>query len=199
MALRLTRVERQDANRRLLVDAAATLFRRHGFAGTSVAAVAAKAGLTTGAVYSNFDGKEDLFLAVLDRHYAERTASLVTALEGADSLDAVLDRVADWFAGLIREENPWPLMMVEFAAHARSSAALRRALADRHRLGRDALAALLAAEAARYHLALPERPEVLASAIFGLGLGLVVQQTLSVSPDETADVFRAALRALLGV
>ena len=56
--------------RRHLLDAAAVVFARDGFHGASLDDVAATAGFTKGAVYSNFKSKEDLFLAVFDDHFA---------------------------------------------------------------------------------------------------------------------------------
>jgi AcrR family transcriptional regulator len=49
-----------------LLDAAARVIARRGFSGASVEAVSAEAGFSTGAVYSNFDSKEALFLALYE-------------------------------------------------------------------------------------------------------------------------------------
>jgi AcrR family transcriptional regulator len=62
---RLSRVEAQSATRRDLMRAASRLFLRDGYVATSLAHIADEAGVTKGAVYSNFDSKEDLFLALL--------------------------------------------------------------------------------------------------------------------------------------
>jgi len=51
--------------RKELLRAAAGLFLRDGFVATSLADIAGAAGVTKGAVYSNFASKEDLFLALL--------------------------------------------------------------------------------------------------------------------------------------
>jgi AcrR family transcriptional regulator len=51
--------------RKELLRAAAGLFLRDGFVATSLADIAGAAGVTKGAVYSNFESKEDLFLALL--------------------------------------------------------------------------------------------------------------------------------------
>lgn len=50
-----------------LLRAAADLFAREGFAGTSLEAVAAGAGVTKGSLYHHFTGKADLFEAVFER------------------------------------------------------------------------------------------------------------------------------------
>lgn len=44
------------------------MFLRLGFPGASLDEIAEEAGYTKGAVYSNFDGKDDLFLAAFEEH-----------------------------------------------------------------------------------------------------------------------------------
>ncbi len=64
MPQRLTRAERRDLTRAAIVSSAEKLFAEHGFWGVSLDEIADDAGLTKGAVYSNFQSKEDLLLAV---------------------------------------------------------------------------------------------------------------------------------------
>ncbi len=66
---RLTREEKKARTRAQLIDAAAAVFARRGFVAASLDEVAEEAGLTKGAVYSNFDSKEDLFQAVIDERF----------------------------------------------------------------------------------------------------------------------------------
>jgi AcrR family transcriptional regulator len=61
----LTREESKARTRHELLRAASRLFLRNGFVATSLSDIAEEAGLTKGAVYSNFESKEDLFLALL--------------------------------------------------------------------------------------------------------------------------------------
>jgi AcrR family transcriptional regulator len=77
-----------EATRLALLESAALLFDEHGYAGTSVSAVVRGAGLTSGALYFHFGGKENLALAVVEEHFAswppiiERVLALPgTALE----------------------------------------------------------------------------------------------------------------------
>ncbi len=69
--------------RTLLVEAAQDLFARHGFAGTSVRAVARAAGLSESAVYAHFASKQELFAAIL----APAGPGSVLSLLGAGDLD----------------------------------------------------------------------------------------------------------------
>ncbi|ASO21705.1 AcrR family transcriptional regulator [Actinoalloteichus hoggarensis] len=62
---RLNRAETQERNRARVLAAARAEFADHGFRDTKVDAIAERAELTRGAVYSNFPGKRALYFAVL--------------------------------------------------------------------------------------------------------------------------------------
>ena len=68
-----TRRESQAHTRRRLIEAAKSAFREHGFHRASAESLAASAGYTRGALYANFDGKEGLFLALLNEECGGRT------------------------------------------------------------------------------------------------------------------------------
>jgi AcrR family transcriptional regulator len=69
---RLTRREKQAETRRRLLDAAERVFLRRGLQGSSVEEIAAEAGFTRGAFYSNFESKDELFVELLqDRVYRQ--------------------------------------------------------------------------------------------------------------------------------
>ena len=63
---RLTKAEAKARTRRKLLDAASELFFERGFGTTSLDDIAAHAGLTKGAVYSSFESKSDLLIALLE-------------------------------------------------------------------------------------------------------------------------------------
>jgi AcrR family transcriptional regulator len=74
---RLTRAEKQAETRRLLLEAAETVFRRRGFAGATVEEITETAGFSRGAFYSNFESREQLFIELLHRRvYDEFTRML---------------------------------------------------------------------------------------------------------------------------
>jgi AcrR family transcriptional regulator len=70
---RRTQAERTEATTAALVDAARELFAGDGYDATSLDEVAARAGVTKGAVYHHFEGKRQLFEAVFSRE-VERIA-----------------------------------------------------------------------------------------------------------------------------
>jgi AcrR family transcriptional regulator len=67
---RMTRAESQAQTRAQLVKTARQLFFEDGYHPTSLEKVADAAGFSKGAVYSNFDDKEALFLALVDEEFA---------------------------------------------------------------------------------------------------------------------------------
>lgn len=70
---------RRAATRDKLLDAALHLFARRGFAGTTVKAIAARAGIATGLLYSHFPGKEGLLRALFERSMTDVRLSFAMA------------------------------------------------------------------------------------------------------------------------
>jgi AcrR family transcriptional regulator len=66
--LPLTRAARKTETRHAIIDAAAWLFARRGIEATSLDAIAARVGLTKGAVYGSFTSKRELIQAVAKAH-----------------------------------------------------------------------------------------------------------------------------------
>lgn len=64
----LSRRQRQQQTREALVTAALAVFAEDGYHAASLDRISREAGFSKGAVYSNFDGKPALFLAVMDRN-----------------------------------------------------------------------------------------------------------------------------------
>jgi AcrR family transcriptional regulator len=85
---RRTQAERTEATTNALVDAARQLFARDGYEATSLDSVAARAGVTKGAVYHHFEGKRQLFEAVFAREVERMATPLVAAARKKDPWDA---------------------------------------------------------------------------------------------------------------
>jgi AcrR family transcriptional regulator len=97
----LTRQESQAQTRQEVLDAAEELFYKNGYQTTSIAAIAAEAGRTIGAVYSNFESKEALCLEVLRSRSTTEVAKLAAALMASDdTVDARIEAMGAWWAEL---------------------------------------------------------------------------------------------------
>ena len=113
---RLSRSERRERTRDELVSAADERFTRDGFHATSLDQIAAHAGYTKGAVYSNFASKEDLFFAVYERRAAATLASIVATF-AEHGPEGGLDRLsADTLTRRGRDDG-WLAVFFEFWAH----------------------------------------------------------------------------------
>ncbi|MEV5838418.1 TetR/AcrR family transcriptional regulator [Nocardia sp. NPDC052112] len=89
---------RLDAQAGLIVQAATKVLSRAGYAGLSMAAVAAEAGVATGTVYKNFSGKADLVSAVFRKVVAHEVAAVGTASASGTAVERVTAAV-ETFAG----------------------------------------------------------------------------------------------------
>ncbi len=90
------RVAQGEATRTALIASARELFGEHGYADTSIDEVVARAGVTKGAVYHHFEGKEGLFSTVFEQVYREVTDEAAAAFLGPDSWQALLDGCVLW-------------------------------------------------------------------------------------------------------
>src|ERR1700719_1747631 len=84
---RMTREQSNAHTRERLLAAARRVFASGGFHGASVEEIASEAGFSTGALYSNFDGKEDLFLVLMEREIAEHAREISDAVSARSSID----------------------------------------------------------------------------------------------------------------
>jgi AcrR family transcriptional regulator len=131
MATRVSRRDRAAANRAALLAAARKVFLAAGYHGASVDAVAGEAGFTIGAVYSQFGGKAELFLALLEQRIEERIAQIRSVMDGAGPA-AELSAVARQWAGVLRTDLDWTLLVIEFRVHAARDPALAARFAELH-------------------------------------------------------------------
>jgi AcrR family transcriptional regulator len=90
------RVAQGDATRAALVRAARELFGEQGYVDTSNDEVVARAGVTKGALYHHFNGKEDLFRAVFEQVQHEVSDQAVAEFLLPDSWDALVKGCSLW-------------------------------------------------------------------------------------------------------
>jgi AcrR family transcriptional regulator len=183
-ARRLTRTEQQAQTRARLIEAAAKVFARRGYQAARVEEIAEEAGYSHGAVYSNFEGKADLFLAVFEEYMAERVRELAqtqAALAEDAPLEARARALADqWMDRLARDRESVTLHM-EFIAHADRDPELARRFGTRSMAMREAVARYIAHYQQEAGLELAMDVDDLALVLRALGIGLAIESL--VSPD----------------
>ena len=85
-----TRPTRDDTCEKLY-EAAATVFAEQGIGGASIEAIAAAAGFSRGAFYSNFKSKDELIIAMLEDHVEQSIRRNLDLLARHSKLDDFLD------------------------------------------------------------------------------------------------------------
>ncbi len=118
---RLTRSEAKARTRARLLESAAQVVARRGFAGASLEEIAESAGYSTGAVYANFENKEQLFMELVaarrTRGLARRVELLRQAVEEGGDADPLQALAAFFVEAAGREPETAPLQ-AEFWLYA---------------------------------------------------------------------------------
>jgi AcrR family transcriptional regulator len=192
--MRLSRAESRARTREALIRAAGEVFVERGFAGSSVEAIAERAGFTRGAFYANFSGKEELFAEVLqstvyaayramEEQQLASDAPLPSARESAELLAAI-------------QANPdgrWMFRLwLELLLQAGRSESMRRLAVEFWRTNRELLAKLTERRFEEVGREPPLDPHVLASALIAMDIGLAIQHYVdpdAVPLDVYPDVF----------
>jgi AcrR family transcriptional regulator len=137
------RPKREEVRRRLL-DAALEVFAEHGFDTANLDQVATAAGLTKGAIYSNFAGKDDLFYAMMTEQVLARVESIRSVL-AAGAADARKPQDLRDIGGLLTEafteQREWRLVFLDFWRRAIRDDDVRGRFIAHRRTLRDAIAA----------------------------------------------------------
>jgi AcrR family transcriptional regulator len=191
MTTALTRAESQERTRARIVDAATALFLRDGFGVTSLERIGDEAGYTRGAVYSNFQSKTELGIAVIDELHAREERRLSRLLASAGDPQAQLDALATWADETIGN-RAWTQLEIEVASAGAFDERYRAAAAARYERLR-AGAAEIVREA--FGDALDIDTDLLATAIVGLSLGIGIQR--AADPRIKGSALSEFLRALV--
>ena len=167
-----TRDEKKARTRRRLLDAAAEVFAHRGFAATSLDEVAEVAGFSKGAVYSNFAGKEDLFLSVLDEHVTRQMLDIRGEIDVTRTAGEQVMEAGQRFMDLFQRERAWYLLSFEFLVYAARNPEFQVEFAARQRAQREAVVAMLVENAAAMEIPMSLPPERMAVALEALANGI---------------------------
>ena len=194
-ATRLTREQSRANTRERLLAAARAVFARHGFHGASVEEVASEAGFSTGALYSNFDGKEDLFLELMEREIDAHARELTEAVRERASMDERAKGGARQWMSMIERDSELLLLFMEFWAYGVRDPQVRPKVAARFAQMREVLTQLIADGVREFDLELALPAEQLAIAIDALADGIARQKLAD--PDAVPDELMGRVLSLL--
>ena len=194
-ATRMTREQSKANTRERLLDAARSVFASRGFRGASVEEIASEAGFSTGALYSNFDGKEDLFLVLMEREIAEHLREISDAVQARESVAERAAGGARRWMTMIEREPELLLLFTEFWAYGVRDAQVRPKVAARFAQVRQLLTRLIADGVREFDLELRMPAEQLAVAIDALADGIARQKLTD--PDAVPDELMGKILSLL--
>jgi AcrR family transcriptional regulator len=193
---------KRGRTRARLIEAAAELFAEQGFHGATLADVAGRAGMTTGAIYGNFKSKEELFLAMLDERFAHRIGEIERVIAGHGSTSEKAQRAGDEVTQMMSADPEWERLFFEFSAYAARNEDFREELMTRYQWMRDRIATALETRAAEFGIQSPVPYDQVAVMTCAMANGVALEKLLA--GDSASDelygtmliVFFAGLKAL---
>lgn len=190
---RLRRGQQVERNREQLLAAARRVFLERGFHAATLDAIAEAAGFSKGVVYSQFDSKADLFLALLERRIEERAADNARVAARAASVAELLAAARRATAA----EPEWNLLLLEFRVHAARVPELNARYAALHERTTERLAAALR-DAAHGRTARPDvTPEIMAAFVLACAVGNTLEAMVAPrTPARDELLGRMVVRAL---
>jgi len=197
MPKRVSRAERTGLNREQVLAAARKVFIESGYERATLDAIAEAAGFSKGVVYSQFESKGDLFLALLDRRIGERAAqneAIAKRSRGVEGLRALI-RAGRQDA---EDQEAWALVLLEFRLHAARDPALNERYAEAHARTLAGVAAVIEKLAAESEVTPAESPRHLAALVLAMGPGVLLEQLADRRALPNAVVERALSRILSG-
>jgi TetR/AcrR family transcriptional regulator, transcriptional repressor of aconitase len=129
---RLTREESRAQTRATLMAVGRQHFLRYGLGGAVAEKIAEDAGYSRGALYSNFDGKEELFLAVIREEQDRRMQAFHSMFKEEPSAKERLKKMRDAIADVVTDPD-WIVLRAEFEAGALRNERIRQTFVEVHR------------------------------------------------------------------
>jgi AcrR family transcriptional regulator len=191
---RQTRDERKAQTRADLLAAARRVFLERGFHGATLDEIAEEAGYTKGAVYSNFEGKDALFLGLLHEHYAQRAEVYAEFLFEEQSPEETYRAVARLMLEADAREPAWTPLLSEFMVHASRHDALRGAVVEIRERFLDAMASIIERLAAHHGVEYTLPAKEIARGASALARGIFLERLTSLEsvPLGTFEEMHAA-------
>jgi AcrR family transcriptional regulator len=136
------RTPRAEVRERIL-NAAADVFADQGFSGASIDAVAAAAGFTKGAVYSNFATKNELFFALMEARIDERVAAMREVVAAVRDPTERTFALGEVLTAAMKNNDRWQLLFTEFWLRAMRDPQVREQWVTHRRQHHEQLTALV--------------------------------------------------------
>jgi AcrR family transcriptional regulator len=192
---RLTREERRLLTREQVLSAALEVFEEQGYPNSSVEEIAERAGFTRKAVYSNFSGKAELLLEIVERRF-QAHVDRVEEMLGRGTPEQEATDLAAAFSAYFDAERAWEQLFHEFCAVASRDEEIGARFRKRFRKAKRAITRLMEAEVARLGIELSLPVERLVMGMFALFSGISLEKLID--PAGTDDALFGEMMGLIG-
>jgi AcrR family transcriptional regulator len=193
---RLTRKESAAATRERLLASAREVFVERGYHAASIYEIAERGGRTIGALYSHFGGKEGVFLALIDEHFAKQLEDYSARLPAGSGVEASAEIGGQFWSEFLERDPELVVLFIEFWSVAMRDEEVRARLASSYRKLRAALAELIEEGARTMNVTLPASANEIAIVLDALIDGFALHQ-LADREQVPAGLITQALRWLL--
>src|ERR1700735_3940298 len=191
--------ERRAARREQVLEAARPSLQEHGLEAVSMEMIIARSGLSTGAVYGYFKGKDDIISAVVTEGTAALGRQLVPILKDPEPrplpelMEQLLRTIADF--GQDKHDGIDRLLVALHGwSHSQSDPGLKATTRAAYRGQRELFADIVRRWQAAGTLDPAADPDGVAQLLQSICLGFVAQRALAGDADVQAHI--GALRAL---
>jgi TetR/AcrR family transcriptional regulator, transcriptional repressor of aconitase len=184
--------ERREARRHQVLEAARACLEEHGLEAVSMEMIIARSGLSTGAVYGYFKGKDEIINAAVSEGTAELAEYLVPLLTSPEPppLPELMGQVLDAIANFGRRRQDIDLLRVSLHgwSHSQSSPELRAAARAAYRHLRELFAETVKRWQAAGTFDGGADPAATAELLTSVCLGFVAQRALAGDADVRSHV-----------
>ncbi|APE16423.1 TetR/AcrR family transcriptional regulator [Mycolicibacterium pallens] len=181
---RLSRAEQREETRRRLIESAAKVFCRLGFEAAPIDVIAEEAGFSRGAFYSNFESKDELFLALLSGHLDAEVETLSRALDRIRTADELAPAIERRYR-VLGEDSSWCLLTTEFQLYAMRGGKMAGQFTTIYESYRQRLGELIATHFDRLGIESTLTPYEFGVAQVALSHGLALQRAANKSLAST--------------
>jgi AcrR family transcriptional regulator len=192
----MAKQQRGAETRTRIMQAAVACFAQHGYAGTGVAEICRRAGVTKGGFYHHFPSKQALFLELFERWLSTLDDQLMSLRAGADTVPEGLRQMAGVMGQLFQVASGQVPMFLEFWNQAARDPEIWRVIIAPYRRYQAFFAEMIKAGTEEGSLR-PVDPETAAQALVSLAVGLMLQGALDSEGADWGQVTKESIDIFL--
>lgn len=193
--VRRSRAEQRQLTRERLLSSALTVFEERGYAESSLEEIAERAGYTRKAIYSNFSGKGELLLEIMERRFQSHIDRVEAIVGQRDTAERQAVDIGAVFSEYLSQERAWEKLFHEFCSVASRDEEIGARFAARVQELKQALVRLVEEETRRNGIELTVPAERLVLGISALFSGISLEKLID--PESTDDALFGEMLGLI--